>query len=86
MQRRNRARAVREANAAAQRRRRERMTQAQREAEALRNDERYRQRTVGRIGLLARHGAKNNFLKRTILLHHLGRKMFIPHIWCMDAP
>ena len=25
------------------------------------------------------------FLKRTILLHYLGRKMSILHIWCMDV-
>ena len=44
------------------------------------------ERTVGRIGLLARQGAKNIFLKRTILLNFLGRKMSIPHIWCIAAP
>ena len=44
VQRRGKARADREANAAAHRHLRERMTQAQGEAEALRNAERYRQR------------------------------------------
>ena len=44
--------------------------------------------TVGRIGLLARHGAKkkNRFSKRTILCHHWGRKISIPHNWCIDVP
>ena len=43
--------------------------------------------TVGRIGLLARYGAKKNrFSKRTILCHHWGRKISIPHNWCIDVP
>ena len=51
----------------------------------LEDDARLPSATVGRIGLLARHKAKKKS-KRTILLHYLGRKMSIPHIWCVGAP
>ena len=46
----------------------------------------WRHCTVGRVGLLARHEAKSIFLKQTILLHRLGIKISISHIWCIDAP